>query len=109
MKYFCKEYGLNSIYAGKHWAKRKADKEDWHTLVLSALANLHSFGMFDKPVKITFYWNDGLDCSNHAYMAKMIEDCLKGYIIKDDSRRYVKEICHKFYDKPFITVEIVEA
>jgi hypothetical protein len=109
MKHFCKEYGLNSIYAGKHWARRKADKEDWHYLVKQALNSARPLKMFDKPVRINFYWNDNLDCSNHAYMGKMIEDCLKGYIIKDDSRRYVKEICHKFHDEPFIAVEIMEA
>jgi hypothetical protein len=108
MAKFCREYGLNSIYAGKHWTKRKTDKDYWHILVKSALAKANSLQMFKQPIMITFYWNDGLDCSNHAYMAKMIEDCLKGYIIEDDSRRYVKEICHKFYDEPFITVEIME-
>jgi len=41
-------------------------------------------------------------------MGKMIEDCLKGYLIKDDSRRYVKEISHQFYDETYITVEITE-
>jgi hypothetical protein len=105
---FCREYGLNSIYAGKHWTKRNADKDYWHWLVKEALAKVSPLQAFIKPICITFYWNDGLDCSNHAYMAKMIEDCLKGYIITDDSRQYVQEIRHKFYDEQFITVEVTE-
>jgi len=106
---FCKEYGLNAIYADKHWSKRKADKDYWHWLIKYELAKQHiPLGVFNQAVKIGFYWNDGLDCSNHAYMGKMIEDCLKGYLIKDDSRRYVKEISHQLYDETYITVEITE-
>lgn len=109
MAAFCKRFGLNSIYAGKHWSKRKEDKEYWYWLIKSELAKQSvPAKIFEKAVCITFHWNDGLDCSNHAYIAKMIEDCLKGYLIKDDSRRYVAEIRHKFYDEPFITVEILE-
>lgn len=32
-----KEYGLNAIYAGKHWSRRKADSEYWHSLTHAAL------------------------------------------------------------------------
>lgn len=109
MASFCKRFGLNSIYSGKHWSKRKEDKEYWHWLIKSELEKQAiPAKIFDKPVCIAFYWNDGLDCSNHAYIGKMIEDCLKGYLIKDDSRRYVNEIRHRFYNEPFITVEISE-
>ena len=104
---FCKEYGLNSIYAGKHWTKRKADKEYWHYLVLSELNKQRIARKYiDYPVEILFYWSDRLDCSNHAYMAKMIEDSLVGYILHDDSRQYVKRITHEFHDENYIKVEV---
>lgn len=62
--------------------------------------------MFKVPVKITFYWNDNLDCSNHAYMAKMIEDALKGWVIEDDNRKHVIGIHHEFHKENYIKVEV---
>jgi hypothetical protein len=109
MKEFCRQYGLNAIYSGKFWRRRKENSEYWHEIVkLQLMQQRISRRMFQSPVCITFYWNDNMDCSNHAYIAKMIEDALKGYLLQDDSRQYVKEIRHKFYDKPFITVELEE-
>ena len=63
---------------------------------------------FDKPVMIRFFWNDRLDLSNHAYMAKLIEDAMKGRIITDDSRRWVQGIEHRFHDGDCIVVEVEE-
>lgn len=104
-----KEYGLNSIYSGKHWTKRNADSEFWHNLVYTYLRQQKILKKpFDEPVRITFYWNDNLDCSNHAYMGKLIEDGIKGYLIKDDSKKYVKGISHFFHDKDYIEV-VIEA
>ena len=96
---FCKQYGLNSIYAGKHWAQRKADKDYWYALVRHTLRE-HKIPpiMFDAPAEIAFSWDDRLDCSNHAYMGKMIEDALVGYILENDNRRFVKRIIHEFND-----------
>lgn len=109
MARFCKEYGLNSIYAGKHWSKRKEDKEYWHLLVQSEMRRQGiQREFFKNPVQIAFSWNDGLDCSNHAYMAKMIEDSMIGYLLEDDNRKHVKQITHKFHDGNYILVEITE-
>lgn len=109
MKKFCKQFGMNAIYSGKFWRRRKEDSEQWHGIVRASLMQQRiPRKQFDKPVCIIFYWNDHLDCSNHGYIGKMIEDALKGYLIHDDSRPYVNEIRHKFYDKPFITVELEE-
>ena len=106
-KQWAKEYGLNAYWAGKHWSKRKADAEYWHLLVRSEMRNqLKGVQMFSLPVEIEFWWNDRLDLSNHAAMAKMIEDAMRGIIFKDDSRRYVKRITHSFHDEPYIKVII---
>lgn len=108
MTQWCREYGLNAIYAGKHWTRRKADKEYWHMLVRSELARQGiPRELYQEPVAITYMWDDGLDCSNHAYIAKMIEDALRGWVIKDDCRRWVKAIHHVFYGGSDIVV-IVE-
>lgn len=100
-----KNYGLNSIYSGKHWSERKADAEYWHYMVYKALSDYHK-NPFDKPVVITFYWNDNLDLSNHAYMAKMIEDAIKGRIIKDDNKKCVLGIEHYWHSEDCIRVKV---
>ena len=108
-KGFAKRFGMNSLYAGKHWAVRKADADFWHNAVALALhkQNIRR-RCFEKPVEITFYWDDRLDLSNAAYAAKCIEDGLKGWIITDDSKRYVKAIHHLMHCKKCILVEISE-
>lgn len=108
-KQWSKQYGLNAYYAGKHWAKRKEDAEFWHRIVWVEMSKQGIRRKpFENPVVITFYWNDRLDCSNHAVMAKMIEDAMRGRVIRDDSRRWVKGIQHFFHDKPYIGVVITE-
>ncbi len=104
---FCREYGLNSIYAGKHWAKRRSDKEYWKQFVLDELKKQGIEREYcEYPVEIIFRWDDHLDCSNHAYMAKMIEDSFVGYILVDDNKKYVKRIVHEFHDRNVIEVEV---
>ncbi|PWL46847.1 MAG: hypothetical protein DBY45_01895 [Clostridiales bacterium] len=105
---FCRDYGLNAIYSGKFWAKRNRDKDYWHWMVLNCLRQQRiKKEIFFKPVSITFYWDDGLDVDNHAYMGKLIVDALKGYLIENDSKKYVKEVVHRFHEGD-IVVEVVE-
>lgn len=104
-----KEYGLNSLYSGKHWSKRKQDANFWHMQTRAAMEHSKCRRKpFEKPVVITFLWNDRMDCSNHAYIAKMIEDGMTGRLIQNDSRAYVKGIEHYFHDAPFIKVIVKE-
>ena len=106
---FSGEYGLNAIYAGKHWTQRKADSESWHAYTLQCLLQQSIRRKpYDCPVEIIFSWDDKLDCSNHAYAAKMIEDAIKGYLIVDDSRKYVQRIVHEFNRQKIIKVTIRE-
>ena len=108
-KKWAKRYGLNAIYAGKHWAERKKDSDYWHWLVLSALnAQRIKKRPFQRPVRITFSWHDGMDVDNHAYMAKMIVDALKGRLLVDDSKRYFTEAVHRFQKEDCISVEMEE-
>ena len=108
-KQWNKHYGLNAYYSGKHWSQRKRDSEYWHAITMS---EMKSQGVrkkpFQNPVIITFYWNDKLDCSNHAVIGKMIEDSMKGRVIQDDSRKWVKGIENYFHDKEYILVSIRE-
>lgn len=108
-KQWNREYGFNAYWAGKHWSRRKNDAEYWHRLVRAEMERQKVRKMpFTNAVVITFYWNDRLDCSNHAAMAKMIEDAMRGRILKDDSRRYVRGIEHYFHDADHVRVVITE-
>ena len=106
---WAKEYGMNAYYAGKHWSRRKQDAEYWHLLTRSAINRQEVRKTpFEKPVVITILWNDRLDIDNHAVMGKMIVDAIKGRLINDDNRRWLKGICHFFHDEDYILVKIGE-
>jgi hypothetical protein len=106
---WAKDYGLNAYYAGKHWSKRKKDAEFWHALVRS---ELRKQGIKPRPFReaviISFWWNDRLDIDNHAAMGKMIVDALKGVLLQDDTKKYVKGVGHLFHDEDYILVEVTE-
>lgn len=105
-----RQYGMNAYYSGKHWAQRKDDAETWHMMTRAAMRKARCRTTpFDKPVYITFFWNDGLDLDNHAVMAKMIIDAMKGSIIHDDNRRYLAGVSHYFHDEDYILVTVREA
>lgn len=105
-----RQYGLNAYYSGKHWSARNRDAEYWHNLVSYEMGKQKVRQKpYDSPVIITFFWNDNLDVSNHAAMGKMIEDAMKGRVIKDDSKRYVVGIEHYIHDQPYIRVVVREA
>lgn len=108
-KRWSSRYGMNAYYSGKHWAQRKADAEYWHMMVRSAMNSQKVRRKpFEKPVVITFYWNDRLDIDNHAVMGKMILDAMKGRIVNDDTRRWVKGVEHYFHDADNIKVVVSE-
>ena len=102
-----KRFGLNAYWSGKHYRARAQDARDIHSLTALAIKKARiKKEPFAVPVKLTFEWSDGLDCSNHAALGKMIEDATKGWIIKDDSPRWVKEITHKFWKGDCIKVTV---
>lgn len=108
-KQWNKLYGLNAYWAGKHWAKRKEDADYWHRLARYEMQRQNvRKAPFEKPVKITYLFNDNLDATNHAAMIKMIEDAMKGRIIREDSRRYVKGYSCWFHSGDHIKVIVEE-
>ena len=48
MSAFCKRFGLNAYWSGKHWGQRKSDAEYMHRLVWTALSDQ---GIPRKPFK----------------------------------------------------------
>ena len=102
-------YGLNAYYAGKHWAVRKKDAEYWHTITRAAVREcIKKPVILDDPVVIEAYFNDNMDASNHAAILKMVEDSLKGLLIHDDNRRYVKGVSMFFHNEDYIKVILRE-
>ena len=105
-----RRFGLNAYYTGKHWAQRKKGAEELHELtVLSMKKAKIRKEPLPFAVELRFRFNDRLDCSNHAILVKIIEDAMKGWIIKDDSRKYVKSITMEFHNSNYIEVVIMEA
>ena len=85
----------------KEYIRRlKRKKEDLIDAINSAKIRKQPF---EKPVIITFLWNDRMDVSNHSYMAKLIEERVgvKAYVVENPelavatgagtAKMYVKE------------------
>lgn len=105
---FCRQFGLNAYYGGKHWAQRQKDAEYIHALTLQALRKAGvPRGVLGCPVEVRFAWDDGLDIDNHAALGKMIVDALKGYLLTDDNRRWFRRVSHEFWGGGTIRVDIL--
>lgn len=101
---------MNTIYSGVHWNTRKRYVDDLkmelHLLMLSQLRNVT---MFAEPVEITItYPPDKLDIDNHAVVTKLIIDCLRGMVIKDDSPKWLRSVTQRFGEVDEIEVEVGE-
>ena len=103
-----KRFGLNAYYAGKHWKARKRDAEDLHMICRAAMARAGAKRMFTHPVEVRFYWDDSLDIDNHAVLGKAFVDAMKGVLIQDDNRRWLRRVSHDFLDGGKILVEVRE-
>lgn len=105
---FCRRFGLNAYYAGKHWAQRKKDADELHTMTHLALYQSKvPKKLLEWPVEVRFYHDDGLDIDNHAVIGKAVVDALKGYLLPDDNRRWVRKVSHEFWPGGAIRVEII--
>lgn len=101
-------FGLNAYYAGKHWSERKKDADELHMIARAAMHRAGVKGMRKKPVEVRFYWDDNLDCDNHAALGKAIVDAMKGVILPDDNRQWVKRVSHEFWDGGEIVVRVMD-
>lgn len=103
------ELGLNSLYStNKHWAKRNKQAKAIHESVRIAMK---SQGIpkrfFEFPVTVDIAYNSRLDIDNHGYLAKLIIDGMKGYVIQDDSKKYVRKLTQEFWNHPGIQVRVL--
>lgn len=105
-----KNYGMNSLYAGKHWSKRKREAEYikavvWYAMKMSKVEQR----VMERPVDIRLSYNDRMDCDNHGYMTKMVIDGMRGYLLRDDTRRDVRSVTQDFWDGDGVRVQVKEA
>lgn len=108
-KQWAHEYGMNKYYAGVHWSIRKRDADFWHMLTRSYMNRCGVRKQpFRRPVYVSFWWNDRLDLDNHAVMGKFIVDAMKGRVIEDDSRRWLRGVRHYWHDEDYIKIIIRE-
>ena len=81
---------LNAIYAG--------------SLTKGLFAGLKErYGAFDEPCEIAFDFSGTriFDCDNHAFMGKMIQDCLVAAgIITDDTAKHLAKVSYAKSPKP---------
>ena len=105
-----KRFSDNAYYAGKHWAVRKKDADYWHNMVRACMDRQGVRKRpFEKPVEILLFWNDRLDVANHSIMGKMIVDAMKGRLLQNDSKKWVRSVTHTFHDRgDIIWVEVRE-
>ena len=105
-----KRFSDNAYYAGKHWAVRKKDADYWHNMVRACMDRQGVRKRpFEKPVEILLFWNDRLDVDNHSIMGKMIVDAMKGRLLQNDSKKWVRSVTHTFHDGgDYIWVEVRE-
>mgnify|MGYP002854290700 FL=1 len=90
---------LNKLYGCHcHWSVRERKAKEVHKKVkLQLISDKVRKRLFDTKISIEFFWNSRLDLDNHGYAAKLIIDGLKGYLIKDDNRKYISKITHHFW------------
>lgn len=99
----------NKIYAGVHWSKRAKDKKEIAEAVQWALiASKIPREPLETPVEIEMLFNSQLDCSNHSYVFKIVEDALESWVIHDDTKKYVRYICMGYWDGDGVKVKIHE-
>ena len=100
---------LNLIYSGVHWKKRREKATDIHNLVKIQLKKQKvEKKICENPVVIEIIYNSNLDIDNHGYLAKLIIDGMKDYLIQEDNKKYVAALLQGFQEEPGITVRMHE-
>lgn len=83
----------NKMYTGQHWSKRQAEVSRVHLAVRGEIDP--NWPMFDRPVHITvtaYFKNKSVQLDASNIPAKLYEDGLIGWLIKDDRPQYVRSM-----------------
>jgi hypothetical protein len=109
MPAYCRRFGLNSYYAGKHWSERKRDADEMHWLVRAAMSRAGiPHRCCERPVQITFRHNTRMDVDNHAVIEKYIVDAMKGWLLQEDSKRFYRRKISEYWDGDGVEVVVEE-
>ena len=96
----------NLYYSGMHWTNRNKIKDSWHSLI-AYIVNSEQIKPYTVPVQIKIHWNTRYDLDNNGIMRKMIIDGLKeSGIIEDDTKKHLKRIDERVWNKSGILVQI---
>ncbi len=99
----------NLFYSGLHWGERQREK-DRVRLIVRAAIDPDRVTLFTHPVAIrvdAYFSGRPQDASNIC--AKLYEDALIGWLIKDDSPQYVASMTtasHKDKDYPRVVITL---
>lgn len=81
----------NDYYSGKHWSVRVKEVKRVRMVVRAALTGNETPAKLPVTVTVRCYFDTKpLDCSNVP--VKLYEDAIKGWLIEDDSPKYVAGI-----------------
>lgn len=82
-------FSWNTMYSGIHWTKRKAEVDRVKLVVRAALTGDET--PFERSVDIytTAYYDEQPADSDNVWDKPYI-DALKGWLLKDDNRRWVR-------------------
>lgn len=105
----------NQLYSGRHWSVRQSEAKRVHANVIFAMAEagLGPGNIAQAPVDITitaYFDKRPFDADNIA--SKFLIDGLKGWLIVDDTPKYVHSVrtCSRIdKDAPRVEIEIREA
>ena len=105
---FLRKYSLNNFYSLPRCQQGTA-RRDWRSAVISAMkAYRVRKDPLNKPYEVTILWDDHLDIDNHAVLAAIIVNAMKGWVIVDDDRKRFVCVTHRFWRGGCIRVCVEE-
>lgn len=97
---------LNKIYSGVHYAVRRKMADEIHAATRYAILESGSYRLTKDPVAVSMWFCSGLDLDNHGFLAKCIIDGMKGLLIADDNKKYLKSLTFGFWGGDGVLVQI---
>jgi Holliday junction resolvase RusA-like endonuclease len=99
----------NDFYSGGHWSKRKDAKDIAHQLVRAAIdPNVTPFNCQVDIYTTVYFASKPQDSDNIC--DKLFNDALKGWVIREDDKRYVRWAATRAEvdkDNPRVEIEVV--
>ena len=85
---------LNAYYAGKHWAIRKKQKDEYSKYCKEQLEKYDAFSA--ETYSIYIEYNSRHDVDNVILVSKFLSDTLVDMgFVKDDGNKYYQKLCIK--------------